>query len=162
MTWSSIAHIAVAHSSSQPWRNAVARAGAIDGANATLAMAQIIAGAIRYRDDPNRLPEFTKYAEGWLNGDGWEDEPLPVRGLDPREQAQRIDADRRRAEIIEDVRLQLVEYVQARERLGDSLTYQRALILHRQQCEENLRDDSTGPWRERLSWLDQLVTEEGL
>ena len=71
-------------------------------------------------------------------------------------------AEKSRAEIIEDVRLQLVEYVQARERLGDSLTYQRALILHRQQCEENLRDDPTGPWRERLSWLDQLVSEEGL
>jgi hypothetical protein len=51
------------------WRNAIARA------NATL----ILQGARRYREDPNRLPQFTKYAEGWLNGDGWEDEPLPRR-----------------------------------------------------------------------------------
>lgn len=51
------------------WRNAIRRTSA-----------QVInAGAIRYRDDPNRLDEFTKYAEGWLNGDGWEDEPLPAR-----------------------------------------------------------------------------------
>lgn len=56
------------------WRNAVARAGATADARAA-----IIAGAIRYRDDPNRSNEFTKYAEGWLNGDGWEDEPLPPR-----------------------------------------------------------------------------------
>ena len=51
------------------WRNAIRRTST-DVINA---------GAIRYRDDPNRLPQFTKYAEGWLNGDGWEDEALPTR-----------------------------------------------------------------------------------
>ncbi len=61
------------------WRNAVARVGATTGATPTATQAQILAGAIRYREDPNRLAEFTKYAEGWLNGDGWEDEPLPPR-----------------------------------------------------------------------------------
>jgi len=65
------------------WRNAVARLGA----NAD-ARAAIIAGAIRYRDDPNRLDQFTKYAEGWLNADGWEDEPLPTR-LNGKEPAHR-------------------------------------------------------------------------
>jgi hypothetical protein len=39
----------------------------------------IIAGAQRYATDPNRAEQFTKYAEGWLNGDGWLDEPLPAR-----------------------------------------------------------------------------------
>jgi len=39
----------------------------------------IIAGANRYALDPNRVEQFTKYAEGWLNGDGWLDEPLPPR-----------------------------------------------------------------------------------
>jgi hypothetical protein len=39
----------------------------------------IIAGADRYAYDPNRAEQFTKYAEGWLNGDGWLDEPLPTR-----------------------------------------------------------------------------------
>lgn len=39
----------------------------------------IIAGASRYADDPNRVDQFTKYPEGWLNGDGWLDEPLPPR-----------------------------------------------------------------------------------
>jgi len=30
--------------------------------------------------------QFTKYAEGWLNGDGWLDDPLPPRlasGIQP-------------------------------------------------------------------------------
>ena len=36
-------------------------------------------GAARYRDDPNRDPGYTKYAEGWLNGDGWDDAPIPQR-----------------------------------------------------------------------------------
>jgi hypothetical protein len=51
------------------WRNAIRRG----------AIAEILAGAISYRNDPNRLAQFTKYAEGWLNGDGWLDDPLPPR-----------------------------------------------------------------------------------
>lgn len=39
--------------------------------------AQIIAGARRYRDDPHRDPAKTKYPEGWLNGDRWNDADLP-------------------------------------------------------------------------------------
>ena len=35
---------------------------------------QIIAGAIRYRDDPNRKPDFTKYPATWLNAEAWENE----------------------------------------------------------------------------------------
>jgi hypothetical protein len=52
----------------------------------------IIAGAQRYRDDPNRDPTKTKYPAGWLNGDRWTDEaaaatarlalPEPDSGLD--------------------------------------------------------------------------------
>jgi hypothetical protein len=61
------------------WLKAVRRISWEPGANMSTAMAQILAGAVRYRDDPNRVDEFTKYAEGWLNGDGWEDEPLPQR-----------------------------------------------------------------------------------
>lgn len=41
---------------------------------------QIIAGAARYRDDPNREDSFTKWPQGWLNADRWEDGPLPPRG----------------------------------------------------------------------------------
>jgi hypothetical protein len=34
----------------------------------------ILAGAERYRDDPQRRPEFTKHPTTWLNGDCWADE----------------------------------------------------------------------------------------
>lgn len=39
----------------------------------------VINGALRYSQDPNREDRYTKYAEGWLNGDGWLDDPLPAR-----------------------------------------------------------------------------------
>jgi hypothetical protein len=41
--------------------------------------AAILAGAERYRDDPNREPSFTKNASTWLNADAWENGPLPSR-----------------------------------------------------------------------------------
>ena len=40
----------------------------------------ILAGAKRYRDDPNRLAQYTKLPTTWLNGDCWDDAPLPPRG----------------------------------------------------------------------------------
>ena len=62
----------------------------LDKAKATRAFASaltrasledILAGVIRYRNDPNRLDEFTKYPASWLNADSWENGPLPE---DPR------------------------------------------------------------------------------
>lgn len=38
----------------------------------------IVKAAVRYRDDPNRSTEFTKYPATWLNADGWLDEPDTV------------------------------------------------------------------------------------
>lgn len=35
---------------------------------------EIIAGAARYRDDPQRKPDFTAHAASWLNAARWEDE----------------------------------------------------------------------------------------
>jgi hypothetical protein len=40
----------------------------------------IVAGAERYRDDPNREDEFTKYPQGWLTADAWENPPEVARG----------------------------------------------------------------------------------
>lgn len=40
---------------------------------------QILEGATRYRDDPNREDEFTQHAATWLNADGWNNEPLPAK-----------------------------------------------------------------------------------
>lgn len=37
----------------------------------------IIAGADRYRLDPNREPQFTAHASTWLNQERWSDDPLP-------------------------------------------------------------------------------------
>jgi hypothetical protein len=40
---------------------------------------EIVAGAERYRDDPNREDAFTQYPATWLNAEGWDDDPLPLR-----------------------------------------------------------------------------------
>jgi len=48
---------------------------------------QVIAGAVRYRDDPNRAEEFTKHPSTWLNQGCWDDAPLPAR----RSGAGRLD-----------------------------------------------------------------------
>lgn len=36
--------------------------------------------ALRFREDPNRLDEFTPHPTTWLNQHRWEDDPLPARG----------------------------------------------------------------------------------
>jgi hypothetical protein len=41
--------------------------------------ATIRLGARGYADDPNRDPAFTKYPATWLNGDCWDDDPLPKK-----------------------------------------------------------------------------------
>jgi hypothetical protein len=41
----------------------------------------IIAGAVRYAEDPNRHPSFTAHAATWLNAHRWNDSPLPPRVL---------------------------------------------------------------------------------
>jgi hypothetical protein len=45
-----------------------------------VALDVIIAGAERYRDDPNREDEYTKNASTWLRADAWANGPLPARG----------------------------------------------------------------------------------
>jgi len=39
----------------------------------------IVAGALRYNEDPNRDPAFTAHAATWLNGERWLDGSLPGR-----------------------------------------------------------------------------------
>lgn len=62
------------------WERAVRRAD----------VSVILAGARRYRDDPNRVGQFTAHPSTWLHQDRWGDDPLPGR-LDDR----RTDADAR-------------------------------------------------------------------
>ena len=153
------------------WRNAIGVAQSTD----------INAGAIRYRDDPNRLDEFTKYAEGWLNGDGWEDEPLPSRLPDAvRRRASAPTRDARSPRLVGSSRRNGVcaDKSRADDRRGppgssSSSTPRPATVSAirsptSEPCSftaSNVSRTSTTtrrPWRERLSWLDQLVSEEGL
>lgn len=39
----------------------------------------IVGAASMYADDPNREAAFTKHPSSWLNGEGWNDDPLPER-----------------------------------------------------------------------------------
>lgn len=65
----------------------------------------IIDGATRYAEDPNRVKQFTRIPESWLNGHCWDDDPLPAREMTPEdkaeklriERAQKADADRERS-----------------------------------------------------------------
>jgi len=47
---------------------------------------ELVEGAIRYREDPNRDPSFTKLPATWLNGKCWEDGPLPERNASQPQQ----------------------------------------------------------------------------
>lgn len=48
---------------------------------------EIIKGAERYANDPNRHPSYTAHPATWLNAHRWGDEPLPARELSKEEQA---------------------------------------------------------------------------
>ncbi|MFD5599205.1 hypothetical protein ACFWHR_04025 [Leucobacter sp. NPDC058333] len=39
----------------------------------------LLAAALTYRDDPNRVHAYTKYPASWLNAEAWENGPLPQR-----------------------------------------------------------------------------------
>jgi hypothetical protein len=69
------------------WAKALAAAGGPE---------VVIAGAERYRDDPNRVIEFTAHASTWLNGERWADDPLPPRGQQRGHQRPqpKLDTDR--------------------------------------------------------------------
>jgi hypothetical protein len=59
-----------------------AKKAAADAFKAALKRAsaqEILAGAMRYRDDPNRDQSFTAHATTWLRADRWGDAPLPQR-----------------------------------------------------------------------------------
>ena len=40
---------------------------------------EILAGAQKYADDPNRVAQFTAHPSTWLNQGRWSDEPLPPK-----------------------------------------------------------------------------------
>lgn len=57
----------------------------------------IIAGAIRYANDPNRVDAYTKLPATWLNQECWNDAPLPSRTVGNSKQASQ---DAARAEFL--------------------------------------------------------------
>jgi hypothetical protein len=56
----------------------------------------IINGALKYRDDPNRLAAFTKMPGTWLRAGCWDDEPLPERVLSREEKLAQMVAENQR------------------------------------------------------------------
>jgi hypothetical protein len=56
--------------------------------------AVIIAAADGYRNDPNRTDQFTPHPATWLNGERWEDDPLPCPNSNTTRAPDRIDTDR--------------------------------------------------------------------
>lgn len=56
----------------------------------------ITAGAARFRDDPNREEKYTPLAATWLNGERWEDGPLPERPAVGNARDDALEAEWRR------------------------------------------------------------------
>lgn len=50
---------------------------------------EILAGVIRYKNDPTRKPDFTKYPATWLNADAWANEYEPDRDAESRKKMER-------------------------------------------------------------------------
>jgi len=63
---------------------------AFNSALTRASLEDILAGAIKYKNDPNRIDEYTKYPATWLNADAWENGPLPY---DARAQKKREAAE---------------------------------------------------------------------
>ncbi|UOQ58121.1 hypothetical protein MUN78_04545 [Leucobacter allii] len=52
----------------------------------------LVAAAIAYRDDPNRVQAFTKYPASWLNAEAWDNGPLPQRAAPGGTAVERMEA----------------------------------------------------------------------
>lgn len=70
---------------------------------------EILAGARRYAEDPNRVDAFTAHPTTWLNAGRWADGPLPERiktTEEKRAEELRISKEREKREIEERLRWQ--------------------------------------------------------
>lgn len=61
----------------------------------------ILDGARRYADDPNRVAQYTAHAATWLNGERWEDDPLPGRNARTTEQSGPARSDQKVQNILD-------------------------------------------------------------
>jgi DNA-binding transcriptional regulator YhcF (GntR family) len=91
---------------------------------------EILAGAIRYADDPNRHPSFTAHAATWLNAHRWNDSALPPRILTPEERREkelaesRVKSEKERLETLrwqQEIEQQAAQAVPAPENLREIL-----------------------------------------
>ena len=81
-----------------PYKIAIAEARVAFAQALKIAKAEdIIIGAQRFAEDPNRDATYTPYPSKWLNGQRWMDGPLPPRKLSPEELAEKaaLEAVRR-------------------------------------------------------------------
>lgn len=87
--WSAYPRATAKGDARKAWPAAVRAAGGIE---------VIVAGAERYRDDPNRDDRFTKHPATWLRAECWADPPLPPRaaGANPAK-VRPIDTNREAA-----------------------------------------------------------------
>jgi hypothetical protein len=89
-----------------------ARAKAVEAWDRALRYAkpeEILNGAERYANDPNRVDAYTAYPATWLNQHRWNDPLLPVRTKTPqekREEELRLAEERRKRETEETLRWQ--------------------------------------------------------
>lgn len=86
----------------------------------------IIDGATRYAQDPNRVPQFTKNPATWLNAGCWTDDPLPAREL-TKEQIE----DRAR----EKARMEREAELERSRRMRDEMDQQKAKAAPMPDCE---------------------------
>ena len=72
-----------------PLKLAIAEARVAFAKALKIASAQeLIEGAIRFANDPNRDPRYTPYPAKWLFGQRWKDGALPPRTRTPQEQTE--------------------------------------------------------------------------
>lgn len=86
--WSVYPRKAAKGAARKAWPRAVKAAGPAGG------WSVIVAGAERYRDDPNREDGFTAHPTTWLNAERWNDDPLPPRGAVGAQSRRPVDTDR--------------------------------------------------------------------
>lgn len=65
---------------------------------------EIMAGVIRYKDDPSRNPDFTKYPATWLNADSWENDYASPDDSVKRSQERRDRELARSAELLAELK----------------------------------------------------------
>jgi hypothetical protein len=65
-------------------------------------------------------------------------------------------------QLLDELRIEIAEYVKLRKRLGRPLTFAQALAGHRQVCEENSYGEPDDYWVARRRLCERLMIAEGI